>query len=133
MIQHAHCIGEGGPSRGGPGPAGVRTPPTRAGAWRRDGGEPSSGGIEEVILMLPDIPAIIVLLLVATAVAVLARHVRLPYTVALVLGGLALSLALPQLNVPVSKDLILLVLLPPLLFEGTVNMDLVMLRERGWL
>lgn len=83
--------------------------------------------------MLPDIPAVIELLLVATAVAVLARYVRLPYTVALVLGGLALSLALPQLHVSVSKNLILLVLLPPLLFEGTVNMDLAILKERGWL
>lgn len=83
--------------------------------------------------MLPGIPAVIELLLAATAVAVLARYVRLPYTVALVLGGLALSLALPDLNVAVSKDLILLVLLPPLLFEGTVNMDLTTLRERAWL
>lgn len=71
------------------------------------------------------------LLLVAALVAIAAAYLRLPYTVALVLAGLFIGFG-DVFNLPLSRDLILLVFLPPLLFEGAINMDLAELRER-WL
>ena len=71
------------------------------------------------------------LMLIAVAVAVAVKYVRLPYTVALVLVGLAVGFSdlFPSLHL--SKEVILFVFLPPLLFEGTLNMDLKMLRDRS--
>lgn len=68
--------------------------------------------------------SIILLLAVAALVAVAARRVRFPYTVALVVVGLGLAF-LPEgsLAVDVSSDLILAVLVPPLLFEGTLHIS----------
>jgi CPA1 family monovalent cation:H+ antiporter len=69
------------------------------------------------------------LLLLASLVAIGARYLRLPYTVALVVAGLAISFG-DVFEVSLSRDLILLVFLPPLLFEGAINMDLEELRRR---
>ncbi|NIR45502.1 MAG: Na+/H+ antiporter [Gemmatimonadetes bacterium] len=75
-------------------------------------------------------PALFVeLLLIATIVAILVQHVRLPYTLALVLAGVAVGLALQVPELPVDPHLWLLLFLPPLLFEGTINMDLEVLRR----
>lgn len=65
---------------------------------------------------------IILLLGVAALVAVVARVVRFPFTVALVVVGLGLAF-LPDgfLEVNVSAELILAVLVPPLLFEATLH------------
>ncbi len=67
---------------------------------------------------------IILLLGVAALVAVVARVVRFPFTVALVVVGLGLAF-LPEgfLEVDVSAELILAVLVPPLLFEGTLHIS----------
>lgn len=67
---------------------------------------------------------IILLLAVAAFVAVAARAFRFPFTVALVVVGLGLAF-LPEglLEVNVSADLILAVLVPPLLFEGTLHIS----------
>ena len=60
----------------------------------------------------------ILLLLIAAVVAMLTRRLRLPYSVGLVVAGIALA-ALPfGLNVSLTKDLLFTVLLPPLLFEA---------------
>ncbi len=69
------------------------------------------------------------LLLLASLVAIAARYLRLPYTVALVVVGFLASLG-QFFDVTLSRDLILLVFLPPLLFEGAINMDLGELRRR---
>ena len=68
--------------------------------------------------------SIVLLLAIAAAVAVAVRRVRLPYTVALVVVGLGLTL-LPTdfIQINVSSDLILAVLVPPLLFEATVHIS----------
>ena len=71
------------------------------------------------------------LLLLAALVAIAARRIHVPYTVALVLTGLAIG-AGDFLSVFLTPDLILLVFLPPLLFEGALAMDLTELRRR-WL
>jgi len=78
------------------------------------------------------ITVFIVLLLVASAVAMATRWVRAPYTLALVIVGLLIS---PMHFLPVahiSPELILLVFLPALLFEAAWNLKLDHLRE-NWL
>jgi CPA1 family monovalent cation:H+ antiporter len=69
------------------------------------------------------------LLLVAAVVAIAARYLRLPYTVALVVAGLCFSF-LRRLDVSLSRDLIFLVFLPPLVFEAGINTDMAELRRR---
>ena len=78
------------------------------------------------------------LLIAASLIAILATRFRTPYTVALVLGGLALgSLRLPivekiyQSNRPdwLTPEVVLILFLPPLLFEGSLKIDVRQLRK----
>jgi len=72
------------------------------------------------------------LLIAASVIAVLTKYLRIPYTVALVLGGLLLSvLPLPFLS-PLqpgqrpnwlTPDVILILFLPALVFEGSIKID----------
>lgn len=81
--------------------------------------------------------AIFSLLLIALAILVFARRTRLPFTVVLVLVGIALAELhshypaqleiLEQLTI--SPDLILLVFLPTLIFESSYNLDARQLRH----
>ncbi|MFQ5690435.1 MAG: Na+/H+ antiporter [Gemmatimonadota bacterium] len=74
---------------------------------------------------------IVELLLIAVAVAVATKYVRLPYTVALVLVGVTLGALVRVESLQLSRELILFIFLPPLLFEGCLNMDLSLL-VRNW-
>ncbi len=67
---------------------------------------------------------IVGLMLVAALVGIVVSRLRLPYTVALVLVGLGLGVSGAFTEIRLTSDLILLVFLPPLLFEGAINMDL---------
>ena len=67
---------------------------------------------------------VVTLMLVAALVAIAVNRLRMPYTVALVLVGLALGLGGAFTEISLTSDLILLAFLPPLLFEGAINMDL---------
>jgi CPA1 family monovalent cation:H+ antiporter len=73
---------------------------------------------------MPIETTLILLFIVAAAVAVLARRLRLPYTVALVLTGLALG----QLHVfeplHLTQELLFAVFLPGLLFEAAFHLDI---------
>ena len=72
---------------------------------------------------------LILLLLVASAVAMATKWVRVPYTLALVIVGLVIS---PMHFLPVvhiSPDLILLIFFPALLFEAAWNLKLDHLRR----
>ncbi|HWT99839.1 MAG TPA: sodium:proton antiporter [Terriglobales bacterium] len=60
------------------------------------------------------------LLIAALLVAILARRLRLPYTVGLVLAGIALAFAHYGGEVRLTHDLIFDLLLPPLLFEAAI-------------
>ena len=63
------------------------------------------------------------LLLIAAIVAIAARRLRLPYTVGLVLAGVALA-AFPNFaGLTLTRDLVFTVLLPPLIFEAAFQMD----------
>lgn len=61
------------------------------------------------------------LLGVAMVVAILARRLHLPYTVGLVLTGVALALARVGSDVTLTHDVIFDVILPPLLFEAAIS------------
>ncbi|TMC62799.1 MAG: Na+/H+ antiporter, partial [Chloroflexi bacterium] len=67
----------------------------------------SGGGAIELVFLL---------LFAATGLAVLARRLRIPYPILLVIGGLLLGLVpgLPQVTLP--PDLVFLLFLPPILF-----------------
>ena len=82
---------------------------------------PSQDGVTELV------PSLIVLLLVATGVALLSRRFRLPYVTGLVLAGLAIAEFLPQ-RIGLNSSLILNLFLPILLFEASINTDISRLR-----
>jgi len=71
----------------------------------------------------------IVLLGVAMVVAILARRLKLPYTVGLVLTGLALALARVDFGFELTHDVIFDLILPPLLFEAALNLHWAELRR----
>lgn len=71
---------------------------------------------------------ILELLLIVSIVAIIVRRFRMPYTVALVLAGLILSLRSP-LQLEVTPELILSLFLPPLVFEAAFQLDLERLRK----
>jgi CPA1 family monovalent cation:H+ antiporter len=60
------------------------------------------------------------LLMAASFVAILARRLRLPYTVGLVLAGIALAFTHLGGQVQLTHDLIFDLMLPPLLFEAAL-------------
>ena len=73
------------------------------------------------------------LLIAAAAIALLARRLRIPYTAALVVGGLLLSLLKLPLLSPLlpgqrpnwlTPEVILILFLPALVFEGSIKIDL---------
>lgn len=71
-----------------------------------------------------EIEELVVLLIAAAVVAVVARWIRLSYTLALLLLGLVLGVV-PNISAPpLSSDVILLLFLPPLLFEAAFVLDL---------
>ena len=88
------------------------------------------------------------MLLLVSGVAILVRKVRIPYTVALVLAGLALAIlptegiiTLPRdiadpltsaLRGKFTSELILALLVPPLIFEAALRLNLKTLRKE-WL
>jgi len=61
------------------------------------------------------------LLLVAAITAMLARRLGLPYTVGLVLAGLAIAFSPLHLAIPLTRRLLFGALLPPLIFEAALN------------
>lgn len=64
--------------------------------------------------------SVALLLLVAAVVAMLARRLHLPYTVGLVLAGLALALFPRFSEITLTRDLIFTLFLPPLVFEAAL-------------
>ena len=79
------------------------------------------------------------LLIAASAIAVVASRLRIPYTVALVLGGLALgSVHLPIIDTLVQNqpdwltpNIVLVIFLPALLFEGSLKLQYRQLRDNA--
>ncbi|MGI2908513.1 Na+/H+ antiporter [Tolypothrix sp. VBCCA 56010] len=71
---------------------------------------------------------LIILLVVATGVALLCRRLRVSYVTGLVLGGLAITELLPR-RIGLDSSLILDLFLPILLFEAAINTDISRLRS----
>lgn len=67
---------------------------------------------------------LVVLLLVASAVAIAVKWVRVPYSIALVIVGLAIGISQVLPPIEMTPELILLVFLPALLFEASWNLHL---------
>jgi CPA1 family monovalent cation:H+ antiporter len=64
-----------------------------------------------------------VLLLVACLIAMLSRRLGLPYIVGLVVAGFLIALLPNSPDVPLSRDLIFNILLPPLVFEAALQLE----------
>ncbi|WP_353228461.1 sodium:proton antiporter [Novosphingobium sp.] len=62
------------------------------------------------------------LLLVACVVAIVTRRLGFPYAIGLVATGLGLALAGFRAPIPLTRDLVFTVLLPPLVFEGALHL-----------
>ncbi|WP_159783837.1 cation:proton antiporter [Sodalinema gerasimenkoae] len=73
--------------------------------------------------------ASIILLLVATAVALITRRFRIPYVVGLVLGGLLITKQALPADIGLNPDVILNLFLPILIFEAAINTDISRLRS----
>jgi CPA1 family monovalent cation:H+ antiporter len=67
--------------------------------------------------------AFVVLFSIATAVAIAARHFRLPYTVALVVAGLVVNSSGAFEPPHLTQELLFAVILPGLLFEAAFQLD----------
>lgn len=85
-------------------------------------GSESQGNVAEIVTVL------IILLLVATGVALLSRRFRIPYITGLVLAGLAITELLPH-RIRLDSSLIFNLFLPILLFEAALNTDISRLRS----
>lgn len=89
---------------------------------------PAGGGT-----VLAAVESFAILVGLAVLVAVAARRVGIPWSVALVLVGLAVALVLPDAGFEISPDLVLVVLLPGLVFEASYQLDVAALRRTaGW-
>src|SRR5437763_14245460 len=64
-----------------------------------------------------------ILLMVACLIAMLSRRLGLPYIVGLVVAGFLIALLPNSPDVPLSRDLIFNILLPPLVFEAALQLD----------
>ncbi|MFB6123242.1 MAG: cation:proton antiporter [Haloferacaceae archaeon] len=68
---------------------------------------------------------VLAVFIIAGAVGVfVAKYAEVPYTIALLVAGFAASVAGVEVGIRLTHDIILLVLLPPLLFEGAATTDL---------
>jgi CPA1 family monovalent cation:H+ antiporter len=61
-------------------------------------------------------------LLIASLVAMVSRRLRLPYSVGLVIAGIVLALLPSVVALPLTRDLIFNIFLPPLVFEAALQL-----------
>jgi len=66
--------------------------------------------------------SVVVLLAIAAAMAIIVQRIKVPYTVALVIVGLAFAFFPNFVDIDFSPELILGLLIPPLLFEATLHL-----------
>lgn len=75
---------------------------------------------------------LVILLIVSLVVALVARQLRFPYTLALVLAGLALGRIPLASGLQLNSEVVLFIFIPALLFEGAWNVSVSVLL-RNWL
>jgi len=78
-----------------------------------------------------DFQTVTLLLLTSAVVAMLSRRLRLPYSVGLVLAGIAMATLHFAPHVALTRDLLFTALLPPLLFEGAYHLRWPLLRREA--
>jgi len=61
------------------------------------------------------------LLIIAGCVAIVARRLKIPYTIGLMLAGMGIAFLPFFEHMPTSKSLLLYVFLPPLVFEAAIQ------------
>lgn len=88
----------------------------------------SNAGSESQADVAGLVTILIILLLVATGVALVTQRLRVPYVTGLVLAGLAVTELLPR-RVGLDPSLILNLFLPILIFEAAINTDISRLRS----
>ncbi|BCM21027.1 cation:proton antiporter [Mesorhizobium sp. J8] len=69
------------------------------------------------------IPTLGLILLTASLVAMISRRLHLPYSVGLVAAGIALGFVPGATELPLSRDLIFTVFLPPLIFQAALEIE----------
>ncbi|HYK96181.1 MAG TPA: cation:proton antiporter [Candidatus Dormibacteraeota bacterium] len=83
---------------------------------------------------LDAIRVVVALLSVAALTALVTRRLRIPYTVSLVVLGIVAGVLLPTGTIRVTPELVLLVLVPGLVFEAALRLELDDLRSTfGWM
>jgi len=80
-------------------------------------------------LALNSVQLFVALVAVAALVALVARRIAVPYTVALVVFGLGAAIVGPRVGFAITEELVLAVLLPGLIFEAAYQTDLGELRR----
>ena len=70
------------------------------------------------------VSTLIILLIVATAVALITRRLRISYVVGLVLAGLAIPKHILPASIGLDPEVILNLFLPILIFEASINTDI---------
>ena len=78
-----------------------------------------ASGLEQQLIDL-----LTVFLIAGGVGAVLAKVGRIPYTIALLIAGFGASIVGLEIDITLTHDIILLVVLPPLLFEGAATTDI---------
>src|SRR5919106_235982 len=71
----------------------------------------------------------VALLAIATLVGIVARRIRIPYTVGLVAVGTALAVLYQQLPIEIAPEIIMGIFVPPLIFEAAFHLPLGELRR----
>lgn len=83
---------------------------------------------------LEAIRVVVALLSVAAVTALVVRRLRIPYSVSLVVLGLVAGALLPRGTIQVTPELVLLALVPGLVFEAALRIELPDLRSTfGWM
>lgn len=78
---------------------------------------------------MPAIEQLVLITFVGAIVAIVARRLRIPYTIGLVVAGILIAFLPLGINIPFSKQFIFDVLLPPLIFEAALYIDWKELRK----
>lgn len=81
---------------------------------------------EESFILIEEI--IVILLFIASLVGIVARRLRVPYTIGLVVIGLLITL-LPQVDITIQPTLIFALIIPPIVFEGAFHLNINNLRR----
>ena len=89
-------------------------------------GAPEASGLVSAVSLF------VAMLGFAVTVAVLTKFIKIPYTIALVLAGLVVAvLHIAPEQVAITEDLVLVLFLPPLLFQAGLHMDLGHLQRKA--